>query len=153
MKKVISIFVVVLSVSFFTSCKKDLVPDPSVQRPDLGSEIPVGPYASIEVRNKTGDVGAMIDSVYSFSSNMSGGAFPLEKNDRTILYSTYFGKQTLFVAVRGGINSSVRVVDAENTVYEREVTASGPAVVAFENVIIEEGSTLQVSFLSSSSAY
>lgn len=148
-----SILVASFAVLLFASCKKDLSPDPSVQRPDLSTGLPAGVFATIEVKNLTGETDAIIESIYSFTGGISGGKFPLEKNENTTAYASYFGKQTLHVAVRGGLGKTVRIIDSGNQLHSKDIEMTGQSILAFEEVLISEGTSIQVIYITTASDY
>lgn len=154
MKKFMPIFVLLFVVSLLASCKKDLSPDPSVQRPDIERESPAGTtYASIKIKNNAANAYALIDSVYFMGYSLTGAAFPVERNTSIDAFTSYFGKQVLYVSVRGGLSSSVRIIDSENKVHKQDIAVSGPATLAFEDISIVEGGTIQILYVTSSFDY
>lgn len=138
MKKNISIITALFTVLLFASCKKDITPDISVQRPNMDTGMPSGPFAIINVRNLTGTAEALVDNIYLSVTAVTGGEFPIEKGGNTVAYTSYFGKQSLYVAVRGGLGKTIRVVDSEMKQHIKNVDVAEPKIVSFDEVSVLE---------------
>lgn len=136
-----------LFIAAITSCKKDGLPDPSRQRPDLSHILNSDQRAVIEVRNMSARPGDEISQAFLSNSDTLGIMFAIKQNDKMEFTTSIIGANRLNVFVNAAGAGSVSVTDSDGTQQCKDITA-GQAVVAFYPINISLAKKLYVTYRS-----